>query len=88
MHSNGHVRFGGRAGLRNRPGVYYTWHQVGSWLRRKHRRSTWKDLRRRYCDAGWWPSSEERPLFNPAKVATTRYRYRGTAIPTPWPNLG
>ena len=44
-----------------RPGVssrtfaylsYYTWHQVGSWLRRKHRRSTWKDLRRRYCDAG------------------------------------
>jgi RNA-directed DNA polymerase len=79
-----------------RPGVssrtfaylsYYTWHQVGSWLRRKHRRSTWKDLRRRYCDVGWWPASEERPLFNPAKVATTRYRYRGTAIPTPWPSL-
>jgi RNA-directed DNA polymerase len=78
-----------------RPGVssrtfaylsYYTWHQVGSWLRRKHRRSTWKDLRRRYCDAGWWPTSEERPLFNPAKVTTTRYRYRGTAIPTPWPS--
>jgi RNA-directed DNA polymerase len=78
-----------------RPGVssrtfaylsYYTWCQVGSWLRRKHRRSTWKDLRRRYCDAGWWPASEERPLFNPAKVATTRYRYRGTAIPNPWPS--
>ncbi len=78
-----------------RPGVssrtfaylsYYTWHQAGSWLRRKHRRSTWKDLRRRYCDVGWWPASEERPLFNPAKVATTRYRYRGTAIPTPWPS--
>ena len=76
-----------------RPGVssrtfaylsYYTWQQVGSWLRRKHRRSTWKDLRRRYCGAGWWPASEERPLFNPAKVATTRYRYRGTAIPNPW----
>jgi RNA-directed DNA polymerase len=79
-----------------RPGVssrtfaylsYYTWHRVGNWLRRKHRRSTWKDLRRRYCDAGWWPASEERALFNPAKVATTRYRYRGTAIPTPWPAL-
>ncbi|GCD40798.1 group II intron reverse transcriptase/maturase [Streptomyces paromomycinus] len=79
-----------------RPGVssatfaylsYYTWHQVGSWLRRKHRRSTWKDLRRRYCDVGWWPASEERPLFNPAKVTTTRYRYRGTVIPTPWPGL-
>ncbi|MEU7641804.1 group II intron reverse transcriptase/maturase [Streptomyces sp. NPDC039016] len=79
-----------------RPGVssatfaylsYYTWRQVGSWLRRKHRRSTWKDLRRRYCDVGWWPASEERPLFNPAKVTTTRYRYRGTVIPTPWPSL-
>jgi RNA-directed DNA polymerase len=77
-----------------RPGVssrtfaylsYYTWHRVGNWLRRKHRRATWKDLRRRYCDVGWWPASEERPLFNPAKVATTRYRYRGAAIPTPWP---
>jgi RNA-directed DNA polymerase len=77
-----------------RPGVssrtfaylsYYTWQQVGSWLRRKHRRATWKDLRRRYCGSGWWPASEERSLFNPAKVATTRYRYRGTAIPTPWP---
>jgi hypothetical protein len=23
-------------------------------------------------------------LFNPAKVTTTRYRYRGAQIPTPW----
>ncbi|MGG2459732.1 group II intron reverse transcriptase/maturase [Streptomyces sp. RGM 3693] len=79
-----------------RPGVssatfsylsFYTWRQVGSWLRRKHRRATWKDLRHRYCDVGWWPASEERQLFNPAKVTTTRYRYRGTVIPTPWPSL-
>jgi RNA-directed DNA polymerase len=79
-----------------RPGVssrafaylsYCTWQQVGSWLRRKHHRATWKDIRRRYCGAGWWPASEERQLFNPAKVTTTRYRYRGTAIPTPWPGL-
>ena len=27
-------------------------------------------------------------LFNPAKVRTTRYRYRGTVIPTPWPIAG
>ncbi|HEY5989383.1 MAG TPA: group II intron reverse transcriptase/maturase, partial [Streptosporangiaceae bacterium] len=26
------------------------WRQVFGWLRRKHRRITWKDLRRRYCD--------------------------------------
>ncbi|MEV4116756.1 hypothetical protein [Nonomuraea sp. NPDC049695] len=26
-------------------------------------------------------------MINPAKVATTRYRYRRTVIPTPWPSL-
>ena len=46
------------------------------------------DLRRRFCGGGWWPASEDRELFNPAKVRTTRYRYRGTAIPTPWPIAG
>jgi RNA-directed DNA polymerase len=79
-----------------RPGVstnafsylgFYTWQQVGRWLRRKHHRSAWKDLRRRYYKGdAWWPASEERQLFNPAKVGTTRYRYRGTVIPTPWPS--
>jgi RNA-directed DNA polymerase len=77
-----------------RPGVssrafaylsYCAWRRVGSWLRRKHHRATWKDIRRRYCADGWWPASEARKLFNPAKVATTRYRYRGAAIPVPWP---
>ncbi|PSL53259.1 RNA-directed DNA polymerase [Saccharothrix carnea] len=78
-----------------RPGVstdafshlsYCAWQQVGRWLRRKHHRSAWKDLRRRYYKGdAWWPTSEKGPLFNPATVGTTRYRYRGTAIPTPWP---
>ena len=27
----------------------YTWARVIGWLRRKHRRITWKELRRRYC---------------------------------------
>jgi RNA-directed DNA polymerase len=26
-------------------------------------------------------------LFNPSAVPTTRYRYRGTKIPSPWPNI-
>ncbi|WP_240509018.1 group II intron reverse transcriptase/maturase [Streptomyces agglomeratus] len=63
----------------------YTWSQVMKWLRRKHRRITWKDLRRRYCEGGWRPVGEERTLFDPGKVRTTRYRYRGAAIPSPWP---
>jgi RNA-directed DNA polymerase len=66
----------------------YTWARVIGWLRRKHRRITWKELRRRYCAGGWWPSTTERQLFNPAKIRTTRYRYRGTVIPTPWPVAG
>lgn len=63
---------------------HYTWARVFEWLRRKHRRTNWKDLRRRYCDGRWWPHGQERTLFNPATVRTTRYRYRGTAISTPW----
>jgi RNA-directed DNA polymerase len=81
-----------------RPGVsarafsylgYYTWQQVGRWLRRKHHRAAWKDLRRLYYKGeAWWPASENRRLFSPANVGTTRYRYRGTAIPAPWPTTG
>jgi len=63
----------------------FAWRRVFGWLRRKHPRSTWKDLRRRYCDAGWWPRDGKTALFNPAAVRTTRYRYRGTVIPSPWP---
>jgi RNA-directed DNA polymerase len=66
----------------------YMWRRVIGWLRRKHRRITWKDLRRRYCDGQWWPASQDRELFNPAKMRTTRYRYRGTVIPSPWPTTG
>jgi RNA-directed DNA polymerase len=77
-----------------RPGVshaafqylsHYTWERVIGWLRRKHPKTNWKDLRRRYCGGRWWPRGQERELFDPAKVRTTRYRYRGTVIPTPWP---
>jgi len=66
----------------------YAWSQVMKWLRRKHHRINRKDLRRRYCGGGWWPSGEERTLFDPGKVRTTRYRYRGTVIPSPWPTTG
>ena len=62
-----------------------TRHRVMKWIRRKHRRLSWKQLRRRYCAGGWWPTTDEGELFDPGKVATTRYRYRGAAIPTPWP---
>ena len=43
-----------------RPGVssatfaylsHYLWHTVWGWLRRKHPKTTWKEIRRRYCGA-------------------------------------
>jgi hypothetical protein len=54
----------------------------------QNRRITVKTIRRRYCNNGWWPTTPEIGLFNPDKVRTTRYHYRGTAIPTPWPATG
>ncbi|MFD5737857.1 group II intron maturase-specific domain-containing protein [Streptomyces sioyaensis] len=62
------------------------WRQVFGWLRRKHLGTGWKELRRRYCDGGWWPHDGEVVLFNPGSVVTTRYRPRGTTIPSPWPS--
>jgi RNA-directed DNA polymerase len=61
----------------------YLWKRVIGWQGRKHRRTTWKALRRRY---GRWPSDGDVMLFDPAKVRTKRYLYRGTKIPTPWPS--
>jgi RNA-directed DNA polymerase len=60
----------------------YTWRRLIGWLRRKYYRSNWKQLRRRL--GGWWPNEEGTALFDTRTVAVTRYRYRGTAIPTPW----
>jgi RNA-directed DNA polymerase len=66
----------------------YTRDRIIRWARRKHRRITWKTIRRRYCNGGWWPATTEITLFNPDTMHTTRYRYRGTAIPAPWPANG
>jgi RNA-directed DNA polymerase len=61
----------------------YVWRRVTIWLRHKHHRRNWRWLKRRYLP-GWWPTAETVGLYNPAGVKTTRYRYRGGKIPTPW----
>ncbi|MCX4428428.1 group II intron reverse transcriptase/maturase [Streptomyces mirabilis] len=80
-----------------RPGVsstafHYLSHfardRVIRWLRKKHPRTPWRELRRRYGGGRWWPTGETTELLNPAGVHTTRYRYRGAAIPSPWPLAG
>src|SRR3981081_4468446 len=61
----------------------YTWFRVWHWLRRKHPKATWKEIRRRYFRGGSWPASHSRALVHPTTVGTSRYRYRGAAAPTP-----
>jgi RNA-directed DNA polymerase len=61
----------------------YLWKQVIRWETRKHRRTTWRQLRCRY---GRWPATGSVELFDPAKVRTEWYVYRGARIPSPWPN--
>lgn len=63
---------------------HYTWRRVVLWLRAKHRKASWKYLRRRFTVKGWWPEQDGIRLFEPARVAIVRYRYRGQDIPTPW----
>ena len=61
----------------------FAWRRVVCWLRRKHPRISWKELRRRYLP-GWWPTQGEVRMFNPGAVRIVRHRYRGAKIPTPW----
>ena len=63
----------------------FLWRQVFGWVRRKYRQSNWKELRRRASGGRWWPTTGEVTLFDPAKVRTIRYSYRGSKIPSPWP---
>jgi RNA-directed DNA polymerase len=62
---------------------HYAWWRVVSWLRKKHRRLSWKRLRRRHL-RNWEISDDKVMLFRPARVRVERYRYRGTRIPRPW----
>ena len=61
----------------------FLWRRVVGWLRKKHPRANWKQLRWRYLP-GWWPTEGEKTLFNPSSVPVSRYRYRGDRIPSPW----
>lgn len=76
-----------------RPGVskvtfqylnHYTWKRVFIWACRKHKGMRLSGFRRVYCDGGWEPVTESGKLFQPGRMATTRYRFRGYSIPTPW----
>jgi RNA-directed DNA polymerase len=67
----------------------FVWNRVVRWWRMLHR-WTWTAFRRRFTSpqGRWKPlSADGITLFDLAAVTVTRYRYRGAAIPTPWPLL-
>jgi RNA-directed DNA polymerase len=61
----------------------YTWHRVVRWIRKRHKRTTWAVLRRRYLPRSR-PTEDEETLFQPQHVTVRRYRYRGDRIASPW----
>jgi RNA-directed DNA polymerase len=62
---------------------HFAWWRVVGWLRKRHLGLNWGTLRRRYLP-GWEISDDGVAMFRPQAVPVTRYRYRGTRIPTPW----
>ena len=58
--------------------------RVGTWIRRKHGRVSWREVRHRFCDTGWRYAHNGVVFRGASSVAVTRYRYRGTRIPNPW----
>jgi RNA-directed DNA polymerase len=64
----------------------FTWHRVFRWLRKRHPKVTVKELRRRYLP-DWRPTDGDAQLYYADQTVVTRYRYRGTRIPNPFPRV-
>jgi RNA-directed DNA polymerase len=68
---------------------HHAWNRIMRWLRRKYKhgrsRIGMPELRRRFCVPGTWIFAVNGIRFTgAAAVPVTRYRYRGSKIPTPW----
>jgi RNA-directed DNA polymerase len=66
----------------------HAWGRLMRWIRAKYKgkktRLGMKDLRRRFCDIGWRFAYNGVVFTGASSVTVTRYRYRGSRIPTPW----
>lgn len=65
----------------------HAWWRLTGWICRKHRLTSRKQLRRRFCDKGWRIAHNGVVFTGASSVSVTRYRYRGAKIPTPWTPL-
>ena len=65
----------------------HAWSRLMRWIRAKYKgknRLGMKELRRRFCGKGWRFACNGVVFTGASSVAVTRYRYRGSKIPTPW----
>jgi RNA-directed DNA polymerase len=66
---------------------YHAWNRLMRWIRAKYAGKHplgMTELRRRFCDTGWRFAHNGVTFTGAASVPVTRYRYRGSKIPTPW----
>jgi RNA-directed DNA polymerase len=68
---------------------HHAWNRIMRWLRHKYKHGRsgigMPELRRRFCEPGTWRFAVNGVRFTGASaVPVTRYRYRGSTIPTPW----
>jgi RNA-directed DNA polymerase len=66
---------------------YHAWGRLMRWIRAKYagrHRLGMTQLRRRFCDKGWRFAHNGVAFTGAASVPVSRYRYRGSKIPTPW----
>ncbi|MFE5163230.1 hypothetical protein ACFRNT_33030, partial [Streptomyces sp. NPDC056697] len=65
---------------------HFAWRRITKWIYHKHSRLTWRQVRRRFCLPGTWKIAHSGVVFTGASIVrVTRYLYRGSKIPTPWP---
>ncbi|TLP93602.1 hypothetical protein FEF26_13225 [Nesterenkonia salmonea] len=57
--------------------------RIYGWLRKRHPKLSARTVKRRYLP-GWEIRADGIELFRPRAILITRYRYRGSRIPTPW----
>jgi len=66
----------------------HAWGRLMRWIRAKYKgrkaRLGMREMRRRFCDQGWRFAHNGVVFIGASSVPVTRYRYRGSKIPTPW----
>ena len=66
---------------------HHAWGRLMRWTRRKYEgknRLGMSEMKRRFCGQGWRFAQGKVVFTGASSVTVTRYRYRGSNIPTPW----